>query len=782
MLIHYLKVAIRNLLRDKLQSIIGILGLSLGLLCLILGLYWFWYETNYDRKQPDIDRIYQIMAWAGPQSRTQLPSLYAEDFKNKCADIEAVTYKERRERLVKVSEDKQAMLLNMYLVDRSYLTFFELNFRKALPSNGFRTYNEIILTESTANRLFQKVDVEGESLLIFGEPYTIVGVVLDREKHSLQQFDCLLLAYPAEDTSSADSEVYVKLNKHTDQKRFGEIIRKIQLTDSGTLEFDVCSLKHSKYQLGTKSFWDAYASLLIAVAGIVLIAVSVIFNFLLLNTARFLLRLKEFHLRKSLGGVQKQLVGLLYIEMLLSFLIAVVIVLVSVELIKNSFIAFVDIGYIADKFGMISLICILSFLVFILLGGLYPIVYAKSHMTDKLFVQPQKGEMQMGVLGIQMSIGIAFLLCIYALFSQFYYLTRTNFGFETNNILRIDMKDRSVRNNSDVFCENMKKSAFVESYIVMGYGDLFFGGGSNFRDPGFFTSLDHKYGNTDFRLMVKSVRQEMFSFFDMKFISGRPFEQGKDASSVILNKEAVKQLGLKDPIGQKFTLNENKGEVVEVIGVLEDFHSEPFTEPMKPTVYFNYEQRSSTQLPNFSTNYQTLYIKYKPGAKDKAMADALKSYRELALSDANPEIVDFSDYIKSFYETEQKVVNVFNIISLLSILIVIFGIYAMLVFTLRRRRKEIAIRKILGANLGLLVGLFGKKYLILVSLSSLVALPIAYYSVNQWLDSYAYRVDIHILLLPAIWLLMTLLVLFIVFIQILRAMKSNPVEVIKESN
>lgn len=783
MLKNYLKVAWRHLFQNKGFSFINIFGLAVGMAFAILIGLWIQYELSFDKFHTNSDRIAMVLKHhhfnneKGTQSSTPLPLFY--EFKSNYPEVKYASRMDWSQTTNMIVGDKKFNKIGQY-VDPDFLKMFSFPIVKGNPETALNDIHSIIITETLASTLFGTQNPIGQTIRMNNSYDVKVSAVMkDVPKNSTLQFDYLgpyeyLLSvnefYRNQKSNWQNNFLMnvVQLKDGVSMDGFSKKIRTLN-TDRDKALKELYLFLHPLKDWHLKNDYKNWVQTggkfeyvrLFGIIGIFVLLIACI-NFMNLSTARSEKRAREVGIRKAIGSLRSQLIVQFLTETLLTSLLAFVVAIVIIPLILP---LLKDIGFQDIEFSLGNIRVLLSILGVAVLSGLiagsYPALYLSSFRPVKvlkgLFKQGQGAVLFRRVLVVsQFAISIGLIVSTAIVFQQIEHAKNRSMGYDPNNLLRVDMSSDLAKNFVPLKAD-LLKSGYIESVaqvsspltaIWNSWGDFEWEG----KDPTAQTALDVIMSEWDFEKTA-----------GLKFKQGRPFsrEFKTDSNAIILNESALKMIGYKDPIGKTM---KSSGRVVTIVGVIEDMLVVNPFKPVQPMVL----------MFNASTA-NMIYLRLKDGAAlDKALA-AVKPIFE-TYNPAYPFEFKFSDqeYEQKFI-LERQVAKLAAIFAGLAVFISCLGLFGLAAFMAERRTKEIGIRKVLGASMLNLWALLSKEFVYLVIAGCLIATPLSFFLMKNWLQSYDYRIDIHWTVFAVAGLVALVVALLTVSTQAVKAAVSNPV-------
>jgi len=790
---NYFKTAWRNLQRNKIYAILNITGLAMGVVvCLLIGV-WLQRELHFDDFHPATDRIFRLVntfkseseafsqAPSGPAFGAQLPKQLPA-IKSACR-LFGDQYKVK-------AGDKQFFEPNIIEADSNFFQFFGFNLMKGKRKTCLQSFNQVVLTERSAIKYFGKQDPIGQSILIDNTPAEVSGVAQDPPVNSNIQFDILLssafLKKRMKDQYNFDIDslwvggwpyTYVQLSDGARQKDVEKLINQV------AFKFEEKDWKENKmsyqYQLQpirsihlrSHLRYDASnnGSLanvnIFSIVGMIVLLLACI-NYINLTTAGAIKRAKETSVRKVIGATKPQLIRQFFLETLIICVLAVCLGVMIFEMILPQFSAWIGQPY-SFPLSTTNIFIILGFILFVsAIAGLYPAgILSSFNPAISLkgnFSQSRKGNLIRKTLVVfQFTITIALVASILIISQQMNFVRNKSLGFNGHAIIQVDFNgDRNVLQQYASIQNELLKSPFILS--ISKHNQNIVGGLGN----GWTTTENLKGDEISTSLYGMSVDADYLKTYDMKLASGRFFSKEiptDTIKAVLVNEAAVRTFGWQNPanaIGKPFGKGDQRR---YVIGVLKDFNFESLHKPVEALMIEYAKQGSSLSLKVDATHI------------NDAIDHLKKTWARFA--PAVPLQYTFvDDQIAKQYGSEQKMEGTFYAFAAVSLLIACLGLFGLSTFVVDRKIKEIGIRKVLGANVTGIVRLLSKDFLMLVVLSMLIATPLAWYFMNNWLQDFAYRIQVKWWVFLAAGVIAIFIALVTVSIQSIKAAISNPVK------
>ncbi len=795
MLRNYLKVAFRNIRKQKGYAFINISGLAIGMAACLLILLWVYDELSFDTYHENANRIYRLTIDANLGGQTTAPVAPTPAGPAMVEEYPEVLQAARLTRPTRspvVIGDREYFEENVAYADNSILEIFTFPLVEGDPKTALKTAYSAVLTEDVARRYFGRESALGKTIKIGGgQDYAVMGVAKNLPQNSHFTFNILL----SMETRYAESRplmenwlaisnyAYLLLAENTDpaaleaklpaliDKNMGDILKRF----GGTIDLHLQPLKrihlHSDFRGDIAAQGDIqYVYLFSAIALFVLIIACI--NFVNLSTARSTARAKEVGMRKTLGALRQKLVGQFLGESVVYSLLSLVLAIGLILLAKPWFSA------VAGRALSLNVLRVpwlvpgfvgLALLVGVAAGG-YPAFYLSSFHPVRVL----RGGARIGSKNIlfrralvvtQFVISVALIIGTMIIHKQLTYMKSKALGFEKEHVVVLPRLNDVMQASYDTLRNEFKN---VPGVLSVGASSLIPGRGitkSVFQPEGFARDQSQPM---DFR----NIDPDYLTALGIEMVAGRNFseELGTDRTeSVLINETAAKKFGWNDPIGKQFIVAPDQNTTGEefrlnVIGVVRDYHSTSLREKIEPMILF-YD-------PTACTNFA---VRVAPTDIPKTLGIIRDKWKEI-LPQKPFDYFFLDDSFDSQYRAEERIGSLTLRFSLLAVLISCLGLFGIASYTTEQRTKEIGIRKVLGASSGIIVRMLSKEYLLLVAIGNLIAWPAAFMMMRTWLDNFAYRTSIALWVFVAAALLSLTVALLTVSTQSVRAARTNPVK------
>jgi len=780
---NYLKIAWRNFIRNKMFSLINLIGLSVGIAAVLLIGIYIQNELSFDNFQKNKDSVFRVgyEFFNKGKSMGKGPDFtppFGPDAKNEFPEIESFCrISPHHESYISKGENK-IKLSNICFADS---TFFNLFSYKLYTGNAVTVLTQpftIVLTKGLAEKLFGKEDAVGKTIRLDGkDDYMVTGVAASAPENSQISYDALIsmgtlykdtLKYFMGWDGGEQYTTYLKLHNSANaaslEKKFPAFLWK-----NINSQYDVRGIKlvaslqplqqvHLKYDGDSD---NTRTNLYVfGVVAILILIISCV-NYLNLTTVQASSRFKEIGVRKYLGALRKQLIFQFLGESVLITTFAFVLSILLVYAISPLYAQILGRPLLLTSGSFLYLVS-LAFLVIIIIGvgaGSYLAFYLSSLNVQKTLKaaateKAKHSGFRKGLIVAQFAITTALMTCTLIVNLQLHYTKNKTLGFDKDHIIALPLTGDKTKDEAMVLKQQISKIADVET--VTAVSTIPHDGISN---NGFLPEGDTKI------LIIHQLDgdEDLFKTFHFKMLVGNYFskERPTDADGYIINETLQKMLGWDNPIGKTISRNGNH----KVIGVVKDFIFSSLHEKIGPLIITNHP---------WLNKFDYLAIRYKSN-NPAPLLSQIKGVWQSTVADAPYEYWFLDEAYNDLYKNEERFQKVFFYFSLLSILLSLAGIFGLVTLTIQQKTKEIGIRKVLGARIIDIVKLTAKNYLMLILTASLIAIPFAYYYMNKWLQDFAFRIQLSWWMFIVAGVVTLIIALVTVSIQTRQAAKRNPV-------
>ena len=770
MIQHYFKIAFRNILKYKTQSIISILGLAVGFTCFALANLWIHYEMTYDAYHEGADRMYILCkesVFGVNGYSTSMPYPASTLLKNDFPEVEAACAYTRWGQETDVKADGRVVRTCEMQADSCFMNMFNISVLSG--SMDFMYSDEkIALTEDVAMRLFGSVDVLGKEVKYYNDDTRTVCAILANLNHSNMTFGCWgqgeYFRKWQNDWYNGSFEIIIKLRKGTNpiafQRKLAANETKADPRDPHGVFENIRLIPLDEYHYSSinryKSF-QFYYLILFSVAGALVILCS-LFNYLSLFITRMRIRSREIELRKVCGSSIGGVVILLFIEYLYIILLSGILGMALVEMALS---AFKKMSGVSGNIYGESLLYFVGILLLSLLL-LVPFAIRRSHIRNT----GNKYMLRKVSIAFQLAIGLLVTFCIIVMMKQIYFLTNTDLGWERKNIASINLlyPDKDF----ETIADKIKQFSCTKE-VITGHCCLLP------KSSGFSQSFKNWDGKEDGMKSIDMLSlwncEKIVSFYNLQLLEGemvKPTETNK----IMINESAVKALGMSEPIGKKLYLDNRAWTIT---GIIKDFHITAPTEPVQPYTLITEDILKNS---GFSIGKGQILIKFHDGKwkELKQQIDSIfnREYPEVRYKLFNTE-EEYAGYLKS----ENALVKLLSFVAVVCVLIAAFGIFSLITLSCEQRRKEIAVRKVNGATIRNILIMFVKEYMLLLTIAAVIAFPVGYVLMKLWLENYVERTVISAWIYFAIFGGIMIVIFACIGWRVWQAARQNPAEVIK---
>jgi putative ABC transport system permease protein len=810
MIKHYFKIALRNLGRQKILSFINISGLSIGLACFSLFLLYAVNEFSFDRFHKNADNIYRMYRWSEAMNGQEaggdvyMPSPLGPAMKADLPDVADYVriHDGWRESFIKTDGTIKGMRVSF--ADPSFFTVFSFPLVYGSPRSTLAGLQNMVITRNKAKELFGTDNVIGRTIEVKIEetfvPFTITAVAENIPANSSNRFELIGNFSYMETTKNAKRGVnnwnrsayitYVQLNPGSglpgDVQKLAAFRHKYypdeekELKDAGfkwegaapPVRFGLQPLKagHTDTkiwggpvaQVNPKTIWI----LLSIAAGVLLIACI---NFTTLAIGRSARRAKEVGVRKVIGSERRHLVVQFLAEAILLSILSLVLGLLLAKFLlpwfntlsgrelQFSFSSYPEITWMLA--GLILLVGLLAgSYPALILSGFRPVEVLKSKIKvsgANLFTK--------SLVTFQFALSAGLIICTMVILQQTNYMSGKHPGFNKDNIVVIDASDTKTKEIYPLFKQALASRPDV---AAVASAELGLGEGTGWSRSGF------EYNGTHKDVFEYYIDHDYIPLMGMTLLAGRNFNPkiaADTVSSIIVNEAMVKDFGwtVENAVGQVlkgYYENAPVEKMPKVIGVIKNFNFRPFKEEVKPQLFHQFADYAPYKF----------FVKIKPGNPAPALAGMQKAWGAI-VADLPFKYSFLDESLDNFYKTERKWSSIIGWAGGISIFLACLGLFGLAALAAVNRTKEIGIRKVLGASLPGIVNLLSKDFLKLVIIALVIAAPVAWYFMNQWLQGFAYRISIGWWVFAAAGLLAVTIAFITIAFQAIKAGMANPV-------
>ncbi|WP_288426717.1 ABC transporter permease [uncultured Spirosoma sp.] len=765
MLTNYLKIAWRSLVRNRLLSSINVVGLSLGMTCCILVGLWVQEEYSVNDFYPDLNRLYFVRLTDSTNTGEVTPGALEQAMTQTAPGIEATT------RFTVWSNDfllragnRSTKKVGNY-VTSGFFSLFNYSVLQGDPQAAIQQPNAIVVTRTIAQTLFGTTQAVGRTLQLNNEKFFRVGAVIeDIPQNSTVRFDWMVnLKATDADWNSYMFLTYVKLKQNVSQAQAESSLHTlVSRYVPKAKEYPVLQPLSDVYLYGNYTNGQPSGGRISYVRTFSLIAVLILLisciNFMNLATARSTLRTKEIGVRKVVGATRLSLIGQFISESLVLSMVSALLAVGLTALLLPTVSSLIDkplsVNFLAYRFWLG-----LSLLVFLtgLLAGSYPsLVLSASKPVEainRVLLRQSAGVSFRRILVVfQFSLSLFLIIGMLVIGQQMHYVLTKQLGLDRQHVVCVPVEGEAYKNVLAIQKELQRHSA-INAVSSSGELPIHIGSTGAPDWPG-------RVPDAPNTVSAMKVGPNFLRTMGVQLLAGRDFVAG-DTMNYLVNESAARMMNLKEPVGTEITFQRGKGHIV---GLLKDFHLNSLHEPIRPLILSYYPKWTNFFL-----------IKTQPGQTQEALLATERIIHQF--NPGYPFVYRFLDQeYETLYRSETLANTLVRYFGILAIFIACLGLFGLATFTANQRTKEIGVRKVLGASVASIVALLSRDFLKLVLIAIVLASPLAYYAMNQWLQGFAYRVDIRWWVFALAGLLAIGIALLTVSFQSIKAALVNPVK------
>jgi len=779
MILHYLKIALRNIFKDKIYSLINLIGLTIAIACCLLLIFWIKFESSFEDCYPKAGRIYKVLE---VEKRTD--GLHKNDYirpgifrqlKEAFPEIEASTVI-GHEGMPFVYGEKEGIITDYVRITPDYFDMFSYEYIEGSKEYVLKNRG-VIMSEETALKFFGKESAIGKTVTCYGNKYNVQAVVKIPQNTQLK-FDILdpYCSYVGDGYHYILVKENARFSEET-QRRMANFLSKSRETEH-KLSFQ--PLKdvhlHSPKEIAINTAWQTYGDLkqiyLFSAVALLILVIAII-NYINTSTARAMSRMKEVGVRKVTGSTQKQLIlRFLSDAFIISAASIVLAIIVSKALFPefsaimgNQTIFFIDFNTI--------LIALAVCLVITILAGGYAAFYLSSFGPVTVFRggvnQGSKESLRKILIGLQFFLSIGMLMSTSIIYKQTHYMFTADTGVDRKNIIIIDT---DLWYEADDFIKIIKQEnpniidATIASgapyNVELGYSNISWEGSPDAVKQVEFGQIfcDYHYANT----------------FGLKVIAGEFIQPGwtwwqssdEKSFSIVINEAFQKMMGEANPIGIKVTYA--WGMTGRIIGVVKNFNFKPLKEPVTPLIIsFNPESSIKVYIKTTGKNKkETLdYIRQKSMEMTPTWTKRPFLYHTV------------EDDFNAMYKTELRTIKMLTFFSIISLCLSVMGIFGMVSFLIEKRTKEIAIRRINGAETKDIILLFILNFAKIIGIACAIAIPVSFVILFKWIQAYSFRTSLSWWIFAGVPVVVALITAALIAVQVFLTVRRNPANLVK---
>jgi len=797
MIMNHLKIAYRNFIRQKLFSFINIASLTVGITCGMLILFFIRYELSYDRYHEDAQDIYRAVREHQGESTWYNSSEHplADSLKQDFPEVLKATRVKRNDEVGVVEySSKRFYEEKIYFVDQDFLEIFTFSLLAGNVSTALVDPFSVLITQAMADKYFSNEEPLGKVIQInewYSEKkqnYEIKGILQNIPENSHFAFD-FLLSYNSlyslkrggrdsvETWSYFEPKTYIKLASFVNPKdlegKFPAFLRKYKGEEAASERIHLQPLTdihlggNLRFELETNS--DMRIIYMFSAIAFFIVFIACL-NYINLSVARSTKRAIEVGVRKVVGANKRQLIRQFLTESVAFSILALLISFILVDLVWKSFGSLIGRELMSNPFGNLGMVLVFLGIAVIIgfFSGSYPAFFISSFQP----IQIIKGTLRIGsrnsalfrnsLVVVQFAVSIILIICTIMIQNQLSYIRNRNLGFDKDQIITVYTLDGNLKRNPEPF-----KKELIEYPNILGVTsslDL----PTTIRRTSSLEWID-KGEERKSEFYFTFVDSDYFNVYDMEILEGRIFSENFPTDKkqcVVINETASRNLGWENPIGKRL---KSHGIEWTVIGVVKDFHFKSLHSEIEPVIFT--ALNTTRRLDYFS-------IKVSPVDIPSTIGFIQQKWEKFS-----PEFpfqyIFLDERIDRVYKAEQRLGKSFNIFTMISLLLACMGLIGLASFISEQKRKEISVRKILGADFKSIIFLIANEYLKCIAVAIVIAWPIGYFVMSRWLKNFVYRTSFGVEIFILSGLLAFIFTLMTVSYQSIKAALANPVDTLR---
>lgn len=798
MVSNYIASAFRNAKRYKLYTFINLIGISIGVSCFLLIMLYIQYEVNFDKQYPQSKNIYRVIEYNSINSSDKRYSSWIMSplvpfVEDSISQIEWASRVTPAKNAVVQGDSGVSLLKSYYYVDNAFLEIFQTELIRGNKNLCLHYDKQVIISEPIAIQLFGNVEnAYGKNITIKGNAgYWICGIMKPFEDKSHLQADALIsFTTIAKDSwyintwGARSCATYVKLRENSNPFIVeNEISKKVQLladsNDASSLKEAIFSLQrlqdihlNSTYLdsdiLNEKKSDNKKVQIFLFIA--ILIVITACINFINLATSISVYRAKETGIRKTVGGLRKDLIFQYILESLFISLFSILLAVTFMELMLPSFNSILNINltlnYTTNYLLNIGVVGLWLFVG--IFSGSYPAFYLSKFSPIQVFRKQKVKTTLRGkffryfLVSSQLIVTFTLIFIAIIIYSQIQYAKKQSIAYKDEQTIIIPTPNRVLKNNIPVFKKLLKEN---DDIIAVS-------GAYNPQGVGYATTkifLDDT-SNTNTIVNIGYIDEDFIPLTNMELNEGRNFIDSTDKNtSIIINEAAQTELKLKKPINQKLapiwfdTLVKNP----KIIGVLKNYHFESLHKHKEPAIFIYQPTKFSVVLVKFNK------------AKSKETMEFIKEQWDKIANGMPFDYKETKDLFENVYVVEISTLKLILFFAIISIIIAYLGLFGLAAFSVQQRTKEIGIRKVFGgSSINITIELI-KGFVLLITMSCILAIPVSSWFAKQWLQNFAYYIEIDWFYFLYTYFLIMLITMITIVFYTYKYSNTNPVETLR---
>jgi len=802
MIKNYIKVAWRNLWKGRVFNLMNLAGLAIAVACCTLIFLTVFYEFSYDRFHTNLNSIYQVYHTAnrpaGAEKNSAMPLPFTPTLKAEYPSVKYITRSAGTGCLVKYGNKE--ITQNVHFVDQDFLKMFSFPLLQGNLNKVLAQRNNVVLTEMAAKAIFGNEPAIGKTISLnienVEQPFLVSGLMKDIPGNSSISFDLLIsfenFPFYDQDKNSWASWSHLALVQFKEGYNPSLFTKQLKPFVNKYYKQDVINLKRdgakpdangNLFSLNISPFANnhfatdiggvegnainkTYPVSLIVIGCFILIIACI--NFINLSVARGFTRAREVGVRKTLGAGKWQLLSQFWTETIMVCFASTVVGLLLCTIIINPFKAIfkskITLSMMLEPMHLIGILTI--FVIVTAVAGFYPALMMMRFKTVAVLKgnvsSAKPGKLRNTLLVIQFSLSTLLIICTIITWQQINYISNKSLGYNKTEVLSIPVSRgivgaKALQLMRNELLNNSEVVAVSGAYMNMGRGN----DGSSRRSV-----LGFNFNDREVRTHIQRIDYDYLKTLDIKLIEGREFDSKfpGDSTAVVINESMAKQLGGKNLIGSFLPIYDQQPRA-QIIGITKNFNFQSLHEDIAPLTLIMDKE--------YTINY--IFVKVKPNSLVHAFDEIKNSWHRQY---PNAEFVGswLNENTERQYLNERRLSGIFVSGAALAIVISCIGLLAISIMIVLQRTKEIGIRKVLGSSVGGIVWLLSVDFVKLVLLAAVIAFPVAWWLMNNWLQSFAYRVTIQWWVFALSTLLAIVLAFITISFQSIKAALANPVK------
>ncbi|WPP50330.1 ABC transporter permease [Catalinimonas niigatensis] len=800
---NYFKISTRNLLRHKLFTTINVLGLAIGLSSFLLISEYLRFEDSYDSFFSDSEQIHRLSIHQiiNGEVVTKEATMYypaGKALKDELPEVEEYTTTRKFSRLIFRHGESVVQEDHVVTADTNFLKLFDYQVLQGSADEMFDEPNSLVLTQSKARFYFGDQNPLGETLEVLGHfnrSFKITGVIEDVPENTQYKFDILLSDETIKDRfdyNNWDLSNYYSFVKLVPQASLSAVSGKLEnlskkYLSEGSMEFfylipvqDIHLKSDFQYEAEIPGSEKAVSFMRIIAFFILIIAWI---NYINLSTARAINRAKEVGLRKVIGAYKLQIINQFLLEALLVNFIAAILALLISELLLPFFHQLIGKEIVNHVWNHLPFLqsLLIFFIIGTLVSGFYPALVLSGFKPVAVlkgkFRNSKSGTLlRKGLVVVQFTASIVLIAGTFTVYHQLQFMQGKDLGFSTDHVVGFYLPDvggeqwNAHQSKVASFKEALRKHVAVET--VGGTSHL---PGGEDGEINYTTTKTRIVGLTDLRAGAtywQNIDEHFLETLNMELLAGRNFDPTRIADTMVVmaNQAFLRKFNIDNAesvLHKEIQIGEEEGsDKFQIIGIIKDFNRTSLKSDVEPSLYF----------PSYQS-YATV-VKLNPKQYQEGLAYLSDTWNEF-FPDTPLDYTFLDDRFAALYEQDRRFGEIFGTFSALAIFIATLGLFGLSSFMAVQRTVEVGVRKVLGASVPNIIGIFYKDFLILLSFAGLIGLPAVYFSMNFWLENYAYRIDFPWLLSIAALCIVVVFALLTVGYQIYKVAILDPARTLK---